>query len=443
MRCSGFPWALPAGNRLSRLPVCPTAIAAPSNSKPALSAPLDSVYGLLFDKLTGLLLLHDERLVSRFEPDGTLLALVGMGRGTEGTITNGTLASGLYVTAFRGMAQDASGALYLAEAYAGRVYRVGLDGLVTTFAGGGILSGPQRDGGPATSAGLISPRGLVFDSHGNLDIAEAYCRCIRRVSPSGIISTVYTLPEQPGQFTYFEGLAIDAQDNLYAAEWVGSAVWKIAADGSAAVIAGTGVAGFAGDGGPATAAQLNGPSGVTLDSEGNIYIADTLNNRVRRIAPDGTISTFAGTGAGGFSGDGGPATAAQLFNPAQTAIDGAGNVYIADYNNQRVRVVSRAGTISTVAGSGVQDLSAIQYPQVGDGGPALNALFNVASSGAFGPSGELYIADMWDNHVRKIAPDGTIRTVAGTGQMGYSGEGGPAAQAEITLSITVATAGRP
>ena len=408
------------------------------DGKPALSAPLNSVYGILFDKLTGRLLLHDEGTLFRFEPDGTLLAMVGMGRGNDGAIEDGTLASGLYALAFRGMAQDATGALYLAEAYAGRVYRVGLDGVVTTFAGGGSNPpGPQSDGGLATNADVGSPRGLVFDSRGNLDIAEAYCYCIRQVSPAGVISTVFTLPQQPGYFQYFEGLAIDKQDNLYATEYRGSAVWKIAADGSAATIAGTGVAGFSGDGGPATAAQLNGPSGVTLDSGGSIYIADTLNQRVRRIARDGTISTFAGTGVSGFGGDGGPAAAAQLSLPAQTVFDSAGNLYVSDYGNRRVRVVSPAGIVSTVAGSGVPELVPTPSTSVGDGGPALNAVFNIPISVAFGPSGDLYVAEMLGSRIRKIAPDGTVTTLAGTGVFGYSGDGGPATQAEIALPITV------
>jgi sugar lactone lactonase YvrE len=410
------------------------------DGKPALSAPLIPVYGILFDKLTGRLLLHDQTLVSRLEPDGTLLTMVGMGRGNDGISAGGTLASGLYVGAFRGMAQDATGALYLSDASASRVFRVGLDGVVTTFAGGGRNApGPQSDGGPATNAGLTSPRGLVFDSKGNLDIAEAYCKCIVRVSPAGIISTVFTVPQQPGFFQYFEGLAIDSNDNLYAAEYRGSVVWKIGADGSAFIIAGTGVPGFSGDGGPAIAAQLNGPSGVTLDSAGNLYIADTMNNRVRRIAPDRTISTFAGTGVAGFSGDGGPATAAQLYSPAQTIIDAAGKLYISDFNNRRVRVVSPAGVISTIAGSGVQDLSPIKYPQDGDGGPALQAAFNVVTSAAFSPTGDLYVADFLNGRIRKIAPNGVITTVAGNGQTGYSGEGGLATNAAITLPITVAT----
>ncbi len=222
------------------------------DGKPALNAPLYSVYGLLFDKLTGRLLLHDGSLVSRLEPDGTLLTIVGLGRGNDGTVTDGTLASGLYGVVFRGMTQDAAGALYLSDAANGRVYRVGLDGVVTTFAGGGVnLPGPQSEGGLATNASLTSPRGLVFDSHGNLDVAEAYCHCIRRVSPAGIISTVYTIPESD-PVKYFEGLAIDAQDNLYAAEFAGSVVLKIATDGSTAVIAGTGAR-------PASAATADQP----------------------------------------------------------------------------------------------------------------------------------------------------------------------------------------
>jgi sugar lactone lactonase YvrE len=396
------------------------------DGKPAVAAPLGSVYGLLFDKLTGRLLLHDERLVSRLEPDGTLLALVGMGRGNDGTVSDGTLASGLNIADLRGMAQDSTGALYLADAAAGRVYRVGLDGAVTNF----VAEVPN--------GALMSPRGMGFDSKGNLDFAEAYCQCIRRVSPAGVISTVYTLPQQPGPFQYFEGLAIDSRDNLYATEYRGSSVLKLAADGTVTTLAGTGVPGFSGDGGPATAAQLNGPSGVTLDSAGNLYITDTLNHRVRRITPDGTISTFAGTGVAGFSGDGGAATAAQLSMPAQTVVDSAGSLYISDYNNRRVRVVSGAGTISTIAGNGAVDPPIVPETEVGDGGPALYARFDIAGSAAFSSTGDLYAADMLNHRIRKITPDGLITTFAGNGQgFAYSGDGGPAFNASIGAPITV------
>jgi sugar lactone lactonase YvrE len=213
-------------------------------------------------------------LVERVESDGSLLALVGRGEPQDATTANGTLASNLQISILRGMAQDAAGNLYLADAGAGLVFRVAGDGRVSIFAGGGTRSGPQSDGGPATAAQLISPRGMVFDSKGNLDVAETVCDCIRQV----------------------EGLAIDTQDNLYLTEWLGHTVLKIAANGSVTTIAGTGVAGFSGDGGPATAAQLYGPSAVAIASDGAVYIADSGNNRVRKVALDGSISTIAGTG---------------------------------------------------------------------------------------------------------------------------------------------------
>ena len=168
------------------------------DGQPALNAPLDFVYGLLFDNATGRLLFHDGDVGGALEPDGSLLALVGRGEPQDGTTADGTLASNLRISVLRGMAQDAAGNLYLADAGAGRVYRVARDGRVSTFAGGGTRRDFESDGGPATAAQLSSPRGMVFDSKGNLDIAETFCDCIRQVSPAGIISTVYTLSGSPG-----------------------------------------------------------------------------------------------------------------------------------------------------------------------------------------------------------------------------------------------------
>ncbi len=411
------------------------------DSQPALASPLNSVYGLLFDKATGRLLFNDELLVLRLEPNASVLAIVGSGSFTIAPQLTGnpapgpTLASFLQPFVLRGMAEDSTGALYLSDAGGGRVYRVALDGTVTTFAGGGIAPpGFQSDGGLATAAILGSPRGLVFDSKGNLDIAEVFCNCIRQVSPAGVISTVYTAPPSlvRGRLPNIEGLAIDAQDNLYFTEWFGNVVVKVAPNGSPVTIAGTGVAGSSGDGGPATAAQLNGPSGVTVDAAGNIYIADTMNNRIRRVAPDGTISTIAGNGTNcAFSGDNGPALSAQLCLPAQLLFDASGNLLVADYGNRRVRGIAPSGIISTVAGSGTIDPSLTNPASSGNGGPQIHATFAQLGGAAFDPAGNLYVSDTFGPNVRKIAVDGTVSTIAGTGQNGYSGDGGPALQAQL------------
>src|ERR1017187_2737586 len=408
------------------------------DGKPAPNAPLNHVHGLLIDKITGRLLFSDQSLVTRLEPDGSLLAVVGRGLSQDGNTAGGTLASFLSTSSLAEMAQDGAGNLYVSDYAAGRVYRITLDGTVTTFAGGGNLAaGSASDGGPATAAQLISPRGLAFDSKGNLNIAEVFCTCIRRVSPAGIISTVYTLPSrpQPPGFFEIEGLTIDPQDNLYFAAWMGHLVVRVTPDGTATSIAGTGAAGFSGDGGPASAAQLNGPSAVTLGPDGSIYIADSGNNRVRKVGPDGTISTIAGTGpiiaslnlpnpGCTFSGDGGAATSAQLCEPAELLFDNAGNLFITDYGNRRVRRISPGGTIGTVARNGQTDPSLLSQGSSGDGGPAIHATFNSIGGAAFDPSGNLYVSE--GNRIRKIALDGTIGTFAGTGQSGYSGEGGPA-----------------
>ena len=305
---------------------------------------------------------------------------------------------------------------------------------MTTFAGGGTQPPGLSDGGPATSARLASPRGLVFDSKGNLDIAEVFCNCIRQVTPGGIISTLYTLPPSTtrGRLPNVEGLAIDANDNLYFTEWFGNLVVKVAADGSAATtIAGTGTAGFSGDGGPATAAQLNGPSGVTVDQKGNIFIADSKNHRIRTVAPDGTITTIAGTGTCGFSGDGGAALSAQLCKPAQTVFDSSGSLLIADYGNRRVRKMTPDGTITTIAGSGRNDPALSSPGSSGNGGPEIHATFDLVGGVAFDASGNLYVSETLGNVIRKIAPNGTVSTFAGTGQFGSSGDGGPATQADL------------
>ena len=192
-------------------------------------------------------------------------------------------------------------------------------------------------------------------------------------------------------------------------------------------IAGNGIAGYSGDGGLATNAELNNPYGVAVDSNGNIYIADTNNNRIRKVnSTTGIITTIAGNGTAGYSGDGGLATNAELYYPYGVAVDSNGNIYIADTYNNRIRKVnSTTGIITTIAGNGTAGYS-------GDGGPATNAQLNYPYGVAVDSSGNIYIADTDNNRIRKVnSTTGIITTIAGNGNPGYSGDGGPATNAEL------------
>jgi sugar lactone lactonase YvrE len=196
------------------------------------------------------------------------------------------------------------------------------------------------------------------------------------------------------------------------------------ATGVITTVAGTGTAGFSGDGGAAISARLNAPRTLEADRFGNLYIVDTINNRVRRVDTGGRITTIAGTGSAGFSGDGGPALSARLDTPHGIAVDGAGNVYIADPPNHRIRKVDTGGRITTVAGNGSSGYN-------GDGIPATSARLNSPKGVEIGPDGLLYIADNNNHRVRRVNADGTIRTVAGTGSSGFSGDGGAATAARL------------
>lgn len=222
---------------------------------------------------------------------------------------------------------------------------------------------------------------------------------------------------------------LDAAGNMYVADQTKHQVYKVDPRGTVTVIAGTGRAGYSGDGGQATAAQLNAPSDAIPAPDGSVYIADTSNDRIRKIAPNGIITTIAGTSPAGFAGDGGAATAARLNGPFALLLDSAGNLYFTDYLNYRVRRISPSGTITTIAGSGRLSLS-------GDGGPA-TAADGAPMWMAFGPDGSLYLTDDGDarffgnSRVRRVAPNGTISTVAGTGVDGFSGDGGQARSAQF------------
>jgi sugar lactone lactonase YvrE len=233
--------------------------------------------------------------------------------------------------------------------------------------------------------------------------------------------------QQPGY------VAVDAEGNLFFSV-INHAVLRLdATTGSLTLVAGNGTAGYSGDDGPASRAQLDTPTGLAVDSAGNVYIADFRNNRIREVS-DGTITTVAGTGVPGYGGNNGPATSAQLYNPTGVAVDPAGNLYIADAGNNRIRKVSN-GVITTVAGDGIQGFS-------GDNGPATTAQLNIPNAVAVDAAGNLYIADDANNRIRKVS-NGVIVTVAGNGTAGYSGDNGPATSAQLNepLGIAVDAAG--
>ena len=406
------------------------------DGKAANSAPLFYVYGLMRSPSSGRLILHDQATIESIQPDGTILAIAGGFNPTDGSMADGTPGSAFTFGVLRGMAEDRAGALYVADATAGKVYRIGRDGMVTTFAGGGDRTLPANgDGGPAARAALYSPRGLAFDSKGNLYIADAVGRSIRRVTPGGIISTFYALPATPAvfdhirPFPYIEGLAIDSHDNLYAAVYSGDQVLRFSPEGDVTVVAGIGVFGFSGDGGPAVKAQLNLPSGVAVDASGTLYIADTGNHRIRKVSPAGVITTVAGSGTRGFSGDGGLAVEAQIDSPAQVVAANDGGFYFSDFLNRRIRQVSASGIIGTVAGSGDTGTSVGQGG--GNGGPAIEASFYTTAVAAFDRSGNLIVGDVLGGTLRKITPAGVITGFAGDGSFGPVNDNGPAVNARL------------
>lgn len=237
------------------------------------------------------------------------------------------------------------------------------------------------------------------------------------------------------------GLALDRIGNLYITDYAANRVFRVdAATGILTIIAGSGPAellggDFWGDGGPATEAALSAPNGIAVDAAGNIYVADSQNHRIRRIDPSGIITTVAGTGTPGFSGDDGPASDALLWKPEGIALDAEGSLYIADEANDRIRRVdAKTGIITTVAGRGRSSST----EDIGDGGPALEAALFSPTSVAVDRDGTLYIADSGHNRIRRVdARTGIITTVAGTGVDGFSGDGGPAAQAELDYPFDV------
>jgi sugar lactone lactonase YvrE len=285
------------------------------------------------------------------------------------------------------LAIDSADQVFVSDCEAARVYMVRATGPVIVAGSGpsGFSAGFSGDGGPATAAEIQCPIGLVFDTAGNMLVVDHGNNRVRRIDAAGVISTI-------------AGSGPTGNNN----------------------------GGYAGDGGPATMALLHTPTAIAIDAAGNIYIANRDINRIRMVATDGTITTVAGNGESGFAGDGGPATQAALGEPAGMAIDEGGNLYFADSTNNRVRRIDASGTITTVAGTGESGSS-------GDGGPATAAQLADPESVAVDSAGNLYIGEAEGNRIRRVGPDGNITAYVGTGEAGHTSDGGPANKAMVDV----------
>ncbi|MBS1652265.1 MAG: hypothetical protein JSU07_09675 [Bacteroidetes bacterium] len=301
------------------------------------------------------------------------------------------------------------------------------------------------DNNSASFSKLYYPYALATDNSGNVLIAEHFSNMVRCVKSNDIISIVSgngkagnsddNSSAKNSPLNLPSAVAVDALGNVYVAEWNSNKIRKIDTKGILTTIAGTGNAGYSGNGGPATSANISSPSGIAIDGQGNIYITEYANHVVRKIDPSGIITLVAGTPhVQGFSGDGGRADACQLNGPHGVTIDDSGNIYIVDSGNDRIRKVSvqnNSSNITTIAGNGVRGFS-------GDGGSATSAQIAMPQGVAVDASGNVYFTDMLNNRIRKVNTSGIISTIAGDGIRGLKGDNGLASASEIAGPIGIA-----
>jgi len=327
-----------------------------------------------------------------------------------------------------GIALDASGDIYIADDGNNRIRKINNNGIITTIAGKGT-AGYSGDGGLADSAQLNTPSGIAVDAIGNVYIADGHNSRIRKISTNGIITTIAGKdtngfsgdggPADSAQLSYPQGILFDSVGNLYIADAGNNRIRKVNTAGIISTLAGTGKSIDSGDGGPATAASIS-VAEIHINKKGNLYLDDP-NGRIRVVNTAGIISTIAGNGDSshtpnsGFGGDGGLADTATFNLPWGVAVDNSDNVYIADECNQRIRMIDNSThIISTIAGSGPTGIFAGSYS--GDGGPATNATLNTPTWIILDGYGNIYISDSYNNCIRKLTPVGPagINTLAQT-----------------------------
>lgn len=382
-----------------------------------LSASIEP-YGLATDS-GGNVYFSGLNAIYKLDVAGNLTRVAGTAKagysGDGGPAVNAQLSSPV------GVAVDAAGNLFIADRNNGRVRRVSPQGIITTIAGNGsgAHTGYSGDGGPAVNAGLALPSWIAVDNAGDVFFTDGTA-VVRVIRPNGIIERFAgngTLgfagdggPAIAAGLEYARGLAVDSSGNLYILESPFTRIRKVSTDGTISTIAGTGTDGHSGDGGPAKLAQLNGGVGLAIDRDGNLFVAEA--HYLREIFANGTITTVAGNGQFGLTGDGGPALSASIYAGSGIAVDSSGNVYFSDADF--VRRIS-AATINSVAGNGFGNYS-------GDGTPAILAQFGFANQ-IVDKSGYLFVADTAGDRVRGITPDGTVWTIAGSGACSGAVEG--------------------
>ena len=335
-----------------------------------------------------------------------------------------------------GITLDKKGNVYITMREHNIISRIDTKGMMTRYAGSGE-SGFSGDGGPAIKANFKTPAGLAFDPEGNLYIADRENHRVRKVDTSGNISTFAGIgeagfsgddaPAVKARLNLPSGVVADGKGNLYISDRSNDRIRVVDKKGVIRTYAGTGVAGFQGDAGPALKAQLDKPFGIALDEAENLYIADRNNNRVRKVSPEGIITTVAGDGGFFFMGDNGPAYRASVAAPTGVAVDKKGNLYIADRNNNRIRLVDKLGMIRTVAGTGQQDYN-------GESETARETNLYLPFGLTVDSNDKLLVIDRSHYRIRRIDPkSGKVETIAGNGLKLFAGDGGPATGATLSF----------
>ena len=400
---------------------------------PALEAEISLVDGITIDEKGNFYIAtHDHNTIERIDKKGMLTRFVGTGESGYTGDGGPALQAKLRVPA--GLFHDKKGNLYFADRDNHVVRKVDSEGIITTIAGTGT-AGFDGDDGPATKAKLNHPSGLVLDSKGNLYISDRSNNRIRVVDSKGIIKTFagsgldgYAGDSGPALKAKIDkpfGLAIDKKDNLYIADRGNNRIRKVTPSGIITSVAGDGGFFFMGDNGPAYRASIAGPTGVAVDDKGNIYIADRNNNRIRVVDKLGMIRTVAGTGQQDYNGDAELARDTNLHLPFGLSLDSEGRLLVIDRSHYRIRRIDPAkGKVETVAGNGQKQFG-------GDGGPSKGANLNFPHGMAVDKEGTLIFSDKGHYRLRKINPAGIITTIAGNGIRGNVGDGGPALEASL------------